>query len=238
MNNFIYLIPLHNKSGVIEQTVTLLKHKFQNPDISGQFIFIENGSTDDSLKKILSITKDDPRFIILSSEKGFGEALKIGMIFVDSNIHKKNTMVVITGADLPFQFTDIDNYLNEYHIHNSDIYIGSKSHKLSNIKRSFSRRFISKIFNILLRLLFGVKLMDTQGTFLIDASKVEISKIIPDSKNFFSTAEICIRSVNLGHTITEIPITHIDTPTDTSTVKIFSDTVKIIKDMILLKKQF
>ena len=76
--------------------------------------------------------------------------------------------------------------------------------------------------------------MDTQGTFLINASKVEISKIIPDSR-YFSTAEICIRSVNLGHTITEIPITHIDTPTDTSTVKIFSDTVKIIKDMILLK---
>ena len=36
-------------------------------------------------------------------------------------------MVVITGADLPFQFTDIDNYLNEYHIYNSDIYIGSKA---------------------------------------------------------------------------------------------------------------
>ena len=51
MNNFIYLIPLHNKSRVIEQTVNLLKRKFYNSDISGQFIFIENGSTDDSLKK-------------------------------------------------------------------------------------------------------------------------------------------------------------------------------------------
>ena len=50
-------------------------------------------------------------------------------------------MVVITGADLPFQF-DIDNYLNEYHIYNSDIYIGSKSHKLSNIKKFF-RRFLA-----------------------------------------------------------------------------------------------
>ena len=90
MNNFIYLIPLHNKSRVIEQTVNLLKRKFYNSDISGQFIFIENGSTDDSLKKILSLTKDDPRFTVLSSEKGFGEALKIGMKFVDNNIQKKH----------------------------------------------------------------------------------------------------------------------------------------------------
>lgn len=37
-------------------------------------------------------------------------------------------------------------------------------------------------------------LKDTQGTCLIDLSKVEIKKIIPQSSGFFSTAEICIIS--------------------------------------------
>ena len=44
--NFIYLIPLYNKSPVLEQTINKLD-KLENKKV----LFIENGSTDDSLKK-------------------------------------------------------------------------------------------------------------------------------------------------------------------------------------------
>ena len=52
MNNFIYIVPLYNKSNIIGNTVELLKSKFNDSNENAKFLFVENGSTDDSYNKI------------------------------------------------------------------------------------------------------------------------------------------------------------------------------------------
>ena len=235
VNNFIYIIPLYNKSNIIGNTVELLKLKFNESNENAKFLFVENGSTDDSYNKILSLTKYDNRFEVIRSKKGLGAALREGMKYVNESLQTKDSILILTGADLPFGFSDLDNYLADKTEKKHDIYIGSKAHNLSQINRTFSRKTMSKIFNFLIRLFFKVNIGDTQGTYVINLNNVNLLKILPTSDNFFATAEICIKAIEFDYKIIEMPITSIESDQDKSTVKVFRDTLKILKEMLYFK---
>ena len=235
VNNFIYIVPLYNKSNIIGNTVELLKSKFNEFNNNAKFLFVENGSTDDSYNKILSLTKSDNRFEIIRSKKGLGAALREGMKHVYENLQTKDSILILTGADLPFGFSDLDNYLGDKTENKYDIYIGSKAHKLSQLKRTFSRKIMSKIFNFLIGLFFRVNTGDTQGTYIINLNNVNLLKLLPTSDNFFATAEICIKAIKSGYKVTEIPITYMELDHDKSTVRVFRDTLKIFSEMLYFK---
>ena len=234
MKNSIFLIPLYNKSNTIQYTVEALKNKFENVSSNEKFIFIENESTDNSYEKILSLTKKDSRFHVIKSKKGFGTAIRTGMNYLNKNFELKNSILILTAADLPFGFSDLDYYFNKPSEQTSDLYIGSKAHKLSQIERSFLRVFLSKVFNFLILIFFKVGVGDTQGTYIINLQNVDLLKIIPKSNNFFATAEICIKAIHSGYKVIEIPIICEESDID-STVRVFRDTFKMFKEMLEFK---
>lgn len=125
--------------------------------------------------------------------------------------------------------------LNLDEFNQCDIYLGSKAHPLSEVERTLTRVILSKIFNTFLKLFFGLRVNDTQGTCLIDLDRVDIAEIIPKSNSFFSTAEICIITNRLGYQIKEIPVIHEKSINDKSTVRIFSDSLNMIRELILFK---
>jgi len=235
MTNSIFLIPLYNKSSSLQQTVELLKKKFENTDSREKFLFVENGSTDGSYEKILSLTEGDSRFHVIKSKKGFGIAIRTGMNYINENFSLENSLLILTASDLPFGFSDLEYCLELDEVNQCDIYLGSKAHYLSEVERTLTRTILSNIFNTLLKLFFGIRLNDTQGTCLIDLDRVDIAEIIPKSNSFFSTAEICIIASRLGYQIEEIPVIHEKSINDKSTVNIFSDSLNMFKELILFK---
>lgn len=234
MKNSIFLIPLYNKSNTIQYTVEALKNKFENVSSNEKFLFIENESTDNSYEKVSSLTKNDPRFHIIKSKKGFGTAIRTGMNYLNQNFQLKDSILILTAADLPFGFSDLDYYFNKTPDQTSDLYIGSKAHKLSQIERSFLRVFLSKVFNFLILIFFRVGIGDTQGTYIINLQNVDLLKIIPKSNNFFATAEICIKAIHSGYKVTEIPIVCEESDIDSS-VRVFKDTFKMLQEMLVFK---
>jgi len=234
MKKIIYLIPLYNKENVLENTFKSLK-SFSIDKINIHFLFVENGSNDKSLQKLNKLIKKDDNFSVITSEKGMGIAIKTGMKFINSNFDTKNTLLVITGADLPFGFSDYENCLSDYSYGTVEIFIGSKTHKKTSIDRKISRILFSKIFNILLKLFFKIDIGDTQGTFIIDLDKVDLSRLFPKSYGFFATAEICILAKEENYQISEIPVTQQFLSHDKSTVKIIRDTIFILREMLVFR---
>jgi hypothetical protein len=55
-------------------------------------IFIGNESTDNSYEKILSLTKNNSRFHVINSKKGFGTAIRTGMNYFYKNFDLKNSI--------------------------------------------------------------------------------------------------------------------------------------------------
>ena len=237
MKRVLYLIPLYNKESVIEHTIKSLK-KFSIDKPNSHFLIVENGSTDNSLLEVNKLINDDEKFSLIISKKGLGAAIKAGLKHISNNFDTCNSLLIITGADLPFGFSDYENCILQKDYGYTHIFLGSKSHKQTIINRKISRILFSKFFNFLLKILFKIKIGDTQGSFLIDLQNVNINKLIPTSIGFFATAEICIRAIQENYFISEIPVTQQYSIEDKSTVKIFQDTLGILREMFAFKSSF
>ncbi len=223
---FIYLIPLYNKSPVLEQTINQLD-KIENKKV----LFIENGSTDDSLEKCKKLIENRKNFNILTSKKGFGNALSRGLSEIQDY---KSGILVITGADLPFGFSDI-NYLREELNYKFEVCIGSKAHKDSIIKRTLIRTLSSKVFNTFLKVFFRLRIKDTQGSILLNLQRVSLTNIKIYSENFFSSVELIIQLQRKNYSVKEIPIEIKENKINTTTVNVFSDSLMMLLEMLRFK---
>ena len=224
--NYIYLIPLYNKSAILEKTINQLD-KIENKKV----FFIENGSTDDSLEKCKKLIESRKDFNILISKKGFGNALSRGLSEIQDS---ESGILVITGADLPFGFSDI-NYLREELNFKFEVCIGSKAHKDSIIKRSLMRTLSSKVFNTFLKAFFRLRIKDTQGSILLNLQRVSLSNIKIYSENFFSSVELIIKLQRKNYSVKEIPIEIKEDKTNKTTVNVFSDSLIMLLEMLRFK---
>lgn len=235
MKQITYLIPVYNKETVIEDTTNKIFARFDNSEFNLNVIFVENESKDNSLQILNNLSKNNNRVKVLKSKKGFGNAISTGFDYVLKNFPEYSDFLIITGADLPFAFSDIEYVINKHKNLYQDLYIGSKMHNQSSIKRTLSRTFISKIFNIILFIFFKIDIKDTQGSIIFNLNKTNIELLKPISSGFFSSAEVCIKANYYGYTIREIPIKFYESSKDVSTVKIFSDSYHIFKEIVKFK---
>lgn len=91
------IVPAYNESECVDELASRLAAVFDSePAYDFEAIIIENGSTDDTLDKLLAINKDDPRFKILKLARNFrmDGGLTAGLDVVDADA------VVLMTADL------------------------------------------------------------------------------------------------------------------------------------------
>lgn len=89
--------PAFNESECVEELARQLAKVFDNePQYDFEAIIVENGSTDDTMEKLLAINKEDPRFKILQLARNFrmDGGLTAGLNVVDADA------VVLMTADL------------------------------------------------------------------------------------------------------------------------------------------
>ena len=90
---------------------------------------------------------------------------------------------------------------------NFDLAAGSRFHKDSRVVRSLLRKFISKIYRFILRLILGVKTKDAPCGFKA-VNRTIIKNILPQIKNnewFFDTEMVVLAEKN-NYRIKEIPV--------------------------------
>jgi dolichol-phosphate mannosyltransferase len=91
------IIPAYNESECVDELASRLAAVFDaEPNYDFEALIVENGSTDDTMDKLLAINKDDPRFKILQLARNFrmDGGLTAGLNVVDADA------VVLMTADL------------------------------------------------------------------------------------------------------------------------------------------
>lgn len=154
---FSLIIPVYNEEKKILALLTKIREKMLiiSPP-SYEVIFVNDGSSDNTLSLLLEELKDDPNMSVISYEtnRGKGYAVRQGML------SSRGDEVLFIDGDLQISPHTISECIEELKTH--DLIIGSKSHPMSKIRSSFSRRFLSRLFNILVRSVFRTNLRDTQ----------------------------------------------------------------------------
>lgn len=161
------VIPLYNEEESLRPLVIEIKKALKPIDIGFEVLLIDDGSTDKSLNVIKEICRQDRRFKYFSFRKNYGKsaALQVGFKNITGDV------VVTMDADLqddPNEIAALIKKLDEGY----DLVSGWKKKRFDPFIKKYSSRF----FNYITRLMSGIKLHDFNCG--LKAYRKEVTEVI------------------------------------------------------------
>ncbi|HEX6538895.1 MAG TPA: glycosyltransferase family 2 protein [Candidatus Dormibacteraeota bacterium] len=223
-----YVLPVHNQEAVIAHSVASLRERLQiHP--GSEILLIENGSSDTSAAVCAALAQrhgaDAVPVRMARSAQGMGHALRCGIE------HAHGDVLVLTAADMPFGFTDLDAYLTCRP--RPAVAIGSKAHAASRTRIPLQRRVMSQAFRLLRWIVLGLHVRDSQGTILIDAQLARALAPKLCCGDYLISTEIVTWASRMGHAPVELPVTYV--APRSSTVSPIRDSVRMAKGLFALR---
>ncbi len=165
------VFPMYNEANRLFRTFKdIEKFKKLNFIKDIEYIFVDDGSTDNSIKKINDFFKNKKNFnfkvVKIKTNTGKGYALKKGVI------KAKKDWILTLDVDISVSLLQIKKWINKKLINNKNVvYFGSRNLKNSDIEFKFHRKILGIIFSFLLNILFNINIKDTQCGFKLYKKK-------------------------------------------------------------------
>jgi glycosyltransferase involved in cell wall biosynthesis len=194
--------PCYNEEKNIQNTVSKTIPTLQKITQNWEIILIDDGSKDNTAKVLKDIQKQYPKQIKIithNPNRGYGAALKSGLY------NSKYQWIAFTDADGQFDFTEITKFIEKQQKTNSDIVIGYY------LARQVSKAaiFTSKIWELIVFILFGLRVTDIDCGFkLINKKIVDTIPQLEAERGAFISSEFLIKAKRAGFKITEIGVHH------------------------------
>lgn len=159
------IVPAHNEEENIPLLMEKFSEMFNNSKISGEVILVDDGSTDETLKKAQELQKSSPflKVVSHSTNRGITDALVTG--FKNSS----GEIFLFWPADLQYLPQDIPKLIDKMD-QGYDVICGWKEGNYG------TKRFVSFIYNTLSRWIFGIKVHDLNS---VKAFRKKIVEEIP-----------------------------------------------------------
>jgi glycosyltransferase involved in cell wall biosynthesis len=152
-----FVLPAYNEEGSIEDSLFLLERVVRAAKLSYEVVVVDDGSVDETALRAVNYASRNGhvRVVTYSRNVGKGYAIKKGFL------EAVGDAVVFVDSDLEVDFGRVSSYVEA--LERGDVVIASKWHPDSVVDIPFVRRFLGLGFHVLVRLLTGVKLRDTQA---------------------------------------------------------------------------
>ena len=226
-----YLVPIYNEEAVLPASARAIADRLVHHPGS-ELIMVENGSTDCSPELVEELARELTRpgvaVVAVHSAKGYGNAMRHGIDLASGDL------LVITAADLPFGFSDLDEALALET--RPALMIGSKAHPASKVATSLKRRVMSEAFRLLRRAVIDLKVGDSQGTILVDRALAQRIRPHLVAGGFFFSTELIALASRMGVTPVEIPVDY-SRPREGSTVRPLEDGLRMGRALVELRRR-
>ena len=213
----LVVLPVYNEEKAVRKGVeTLLSFLNDHAQYEWKVVIADNNSNDRTAEIGRELESENPIVSYLHiPRKGRGIALRTAWGQADTDYVSYMDIDLSTGLDALIKA--IDTLAG-----GADIAVGTRLSKESNTTRCLKREFISRSYNIVLKMSLGTHFNDAHCGFKTGRREV-VQKIVPyiDDNEWFFDTEFLFYAEKLGHSIVEIPVTWIE-DTDTK-AKIFKD---------------
>ncbi len=152
-----FVIPAYNEEDSIELMLgTLDEVALKNKRRSYEIVVVDDGSKDKTLPRAIKYANKNGHVKVISytQNEGKGHAVRTGFM------QTKGDVVVFADSDMDIDLGTISKYVDA--LEHGDIVVASKWHPDSVVSMPLKRRILSHGFNVLVRILTGAKLKDTQ----------------------------------------------------------------------------
>lgn len=196
------VFPAYNEAEKLEKAVEEALKILKRLPHSYEIIIAEDGSTDGTDKIAYELSKKLPNVKHLHSDKRLGRGLALKRAFENS----KGDILVFMDVDLATDIRHLEALIDSIR-EGYDVAIGSRTLPESRVKRTFSRKIASKMYNLIVRLLLGSKISDHQCGFKA-FSRAVFLPILKETKatHWFWDTEILVRASRRGCKIKELPV--------------------------------
>jgi glycosyltransferase involved in cell wall biosynthesis len=167
-----FVIPAYNEEEFIEDTLGTLDYHIKDKNLQYEIVVVDDGSIDKTFVRATKYANRNGHVKVLSYTTNVGKGFAIKTGFMQS----KGDIVVFADSDMEIDLHTISRYIDA--LDQGDIVIASKWHPNSVVEMPLSRKIMSHGFNLLVRLLTGVPLRDTQ-VGLKAMKKSAFANIIP-----------------------------------------------------------
>ncbi|HZX11085.1 MAG TPA: glycosyltransferase family 2 protein [Acidobacteriota bacterium] len=190
------VIPVYNEQENLDQLYTEITASCKELNKSYQIVFVDDGSTDNSLERLIRIQKKDPVVRVVSLRKNFGQTAALSAGFD----HSQGDIIITLDADLqndPKDFKRLINKIEEGY----DLVSGWRKKRKDKL---LTRRIPSKIANWIISIITQVKLHDYGCT--LKAFRRDVIKNI----NLYGEMHRFIPAIasNIGVSIAEVKVNH------------------------------
>ncbi len=230
--------PVLNEERILKEDVMKFYNFLKKSKFPYRFeiTICDNGSIDDTKKVGEKLEKKVKEINYLRlSRKGRNFALKSS--WTKSKASVVSYMDIDLATDLRFFLPMINMIIKD----NCDLVVGNRlGLKSKVIDRNFKREFLSRNYNLLLRMFFFHKIRDHQCGFkaIKRNSFLKLNKEIPDIKEeiWFLDTELIIRAIKNKMKVEEIDVIWKDDPD--SKVKVVKAVLEDLKGIVRLRKEF
>jgi glycosyltransferase involved in cell wall biosynthesis len=221
------IVPIFNESENMDRLSSVFKDYLAQSPYKSKVLFVDDGSTDDSISKIEIICKQNRHFQFIKFEenKGLSAAIKVGIE------HSDTLYTGYIDADLQTTPYDFDKLLAE--AQNYDAVIGFRGKR----KDTFSKKIQSKIANFIRRSLIDDGIIDTGCPLKV--VRTDTMKKIPffDGMHRFIPALVLLQKGR----IKQIEVQHFERVAGKSKFNIFNRSIKPLIDTfayLWMKKRY
>jgi dolichol-phosphate mannosyltransferase len=152
-----FVMPAYNEEASIEAALGTLDEVVKNKKLPYEIIVVDDGSRDKTLPRATNYASRNGhvKVVSYSQNEGKGYAMREGFMKTNGEV------VVFADSDMEIDFNLVSSYVEA--LQKGDIVIASKWHPRSVVEMPLVRRLLSCGFNVLVRLLTGINLKDTQA---------------------------------------------------------------------------
>ncbi len=232
------IVPVYKQEKTIVTNLIQIKNIVDKIRYPHEIIAVVDGIVDNSLKKIKKAKISGLKTLGYIKNQGKSYAIRLGMT------KAKGDYVMFIDSGMEIDPNGISMLLEHMEWYEADIIVGSKRHPASFVMYSFFRKMLSFGYYAFVKLLFGIKVHDTQAGIKIFKKEV-LQEILPRlvEKQFAGDLEMIVAADALGFKrIYEAPIKldyRLGALTSAATLKsivgIFIDTLAIYYRKTFLK---
>ncbi|MGQ9651976.1 MAG: dolichyl-phosphate beta-glucosyltransferase [Phycisphaerae bacterium] len=230
------VIPAYNEELCIGQSLQEVMAYVKARPAFREVIVVDDGSTDrtativEDFRRHHAATRVQLTLLRHQRNEGKGAAVRTGLS------HATGDIVAFTDADLSSPMSELPALVGPILAGQCDIVVGSRAldRNLIAIRQSRFRETAGRIFNVLVRMLTGLPIYDTQCGFkAFRRNKIGPILRLQRVETFAFDVEMLYLASRMGLTIREIPV-HWSHVSHTK-VKLFRDSIRMFLDVLLIR---
>ena len=152
-----FVLPAYNEGDAIEGALSTLDRVVKETGLPYEIVVVDDGSMDSTRLKAINYANKNGHVRVIGYNRNVGKGYAVKTGFMQA----VGDAVFFVDSDLDIDLEEIPRYVEA--LRHGDIVIASKWHPESIVEMPLTRRILSHGFNVLVRLLTGVKLRDTQA---------------------------------------------------------------------------